>query len=116
VELFVLVENRSVTRELEIDRHRRFSLYGDSFLDDLHLLPVSLVPILERVEQVCFIDIEVFLVDGKDGKSPCPVVIVTNGDAREARLSSSYDIPSRSVEVYPVPERGDLLAAVRVIG
>jgi hypothetical protein len=105
-----------VTRELEIDRHRRFSLHGNRFLNDLHLLPVSLVSILERIEQVCFIDIEVFLVDGKYGESPCPILVVSDGDAREAWLSSSYDIPSRSVEVHPVPERGDLLAAVRVIG
>src|SRR2546429_73740 len=100
----VLVDDRTVTRVLQIDRLRSRALHGNRFPDDLHRLPMTLIAILQRIGRIGVVDVQVLHIAAEVGESPGAVGVVSDRYPRDGRLAAADDVPSRSDEVYPVAQ------------
>ena len=112
----VLPEHRAVAREFQVDALRSRSLDQELLATDGHRRPSCLGAVLERIGGIEFLDVQVLLVEAKDGESPGDMLVVAEGDPRQARLARADDVPSRSDEMNHVAQRRQREHTVRVIG
>ena len=83
---------------------------------DHHRRPSGLRPVLQRIGRIELLDVQILLVEAENSESPGDVLVVAEGDSRQARFAGANDIPSRSDEMNHVAQRGQREYAVRVIG
>ncbi len=117
VTLLVLVDDGPVARVLELGRVGRCApRHRDLLGDDRHGFPLAPVAVLVGIVRVGLVDVEVLTVGAEDREPPGPVLVVADGDAREARLASTDDVPPRPHQVDPVAEGGRALGTVGIVG
>ena len=115
VVLPVLMQDRAMPRELQWHLHVRLPLDRDRLAHHPHRLPGVPVAVADGSAGSVCVDIQVLLVDGEDREAPRPVPVVPDRDPGQRRLAGADHVPARRDEVDPVPERGQLERAVRVV-
>ena len=93
----VLVEDRTVTAELERDGFRRRALHRDGLGHDLQRLPRALPLHFARVRRVELLDEHVGFVGAGGRAAPCDLAVVTANDSGQSRLGGAdrRSIPAR---------------------
>ena len=111
----VLEYDRAVARVFELRRVWRLPLHGDLLGDHCHRNPLAPIPVLVRVRRVRVVDVEILSVGREDRQSPRPVLVVPDGDARQARLSAADHVPPGADQMHPVAQGRCTLSAMGVV-
>ena len=99
--LFRLGDHWAVPGKFQGNGLRFAALDSDAFLDFskwLHIAPIQVSA------GGLLIDIEVFLIDGKDREAEGDLVIMADGNAGQGRLACADDIDPRSVQVRDIAQ------------
>ena len=89
----VLMEDRTVTAELQLDGLRRPALDLDLVADDAQRLPGAVPPHLVRVRRIDLLDVDVLLVGADDRQAPGDAIVVPE---RRRRRTAARRRRSRS--------------------
>ena len=110
--LFRLGDHRAVPGKFQGNGLSLAALDSDAFLDfskRLHIAPIQVAA------AGLLVDIEVFLIDGKDRETEGDLVVMADGNAGQGGLACADDIDTRSVQVRDIAQRRHRVAAVWII-
>ena len=112
----IFIDDRAVPGKFKLRLYRRISFDRDSLGDDSHLSPAGRITVAARIIRVGLIDVQVFLIDWKNGQAPGTVIVMPYGNAGEGRLAAADDVPAWRRQMHPVAERRYLERAVGIVG
>src|SRR4029077_13026949 len=84
----------------KVQRHhlRSTAFYLDRGLFRTHGLPLALVPVLEWIRGIEFLDVEVLLIYVENRQSPGNALVMSDGNTRERWLAGADHVPAGSNE------------------
>ena len=91
------------------------ALHRDRLVENPHILPFPLVPILLRVLRIGLIHIQVFGIGRKNRQPPRPLLVMPNRNTRQVGLATANHVPAGRNQMHPVAQRRRGNRAVRVV-
>ncbi|MNS93426.1 hypothetical protein D3C72_1276020 [compost metagenome] len=101
----VFVDDRAVTRELQLTHRGRLTPHGNGLVHLSHLFPAALIAVFVGVRGVGVVDVQVFFVaERKDRQAEGDAVVVAHRYARQRRFAGADHVPARRVQVHHVAQ------------